>query len=105
MKNDRVLSLIGLAERSRNVVSGEFSADKAIKDGTAKLVIVGVDSSGNTKKAFSNSCFFYKVPYYEYSTKEELGHGMGKELRAVLAITDEGFARFIKKLLDERIEE
>ena len=101
MKNDRVLSLIGLAERSRNVVSGEFSADKAIKEHKAKLVIVGTDTSNNTKKAFYNSCKFYKVPYYEYSTKEELGHGMGKELRAVLAITDRGFADSIMKLLDK----
>lgn len=101
MKNDKVLSLIGLAERSRNVVSGEFSTDKAIKEYKAKLVIAGIDASDNTKKAFRNSCNYYKVPYYEYSTKEELGHGMGKELRAVLAITDEGFAKSIMKLLND----
>ena len=100
--NDKVLSMIGLATRSRNVVSGEFSADKAIKEGSAKLVIVGNDSSDNTKKAFKNSCAFYKVPYFEYATKEELGHGMGKELRAVLAVTDEGFANSIMKLLESR---
>ncbi len=100
--NDRVLSMLGLATRSRNVVSGEFSADKAIKEGSAKLVIVGEDASDNTKKAFKNSCTFYKVPYYEYATKEELGHGMGKELRAVLAVTDEGFAKSIMKLLESR---
>lgn len=101
MKNDRVLSLIGLAERSRNVVSGEFSTDKAIKEHKAKLVIAGCDASNNTKKAFSDSCKYYKVPYFEYSTKEELGHGMGKELRAVLAITDQGFANSIIKLLND----
>ena len=101
MKNDRVLSMIGLAERSRNVVSGEFSTDKAIKEYKAKLVIAGTDASDNTKKAFRNSCEYYKVQYYEYSTKEELGHGMGKELRAVLAITDEGFAKSIMKLLND----
>lgn len=100
--NDRVLSLLGLAARSRNVVSGEFSADKAIKEGNAMLVIVGTDASDNTKKAFRNSCTFYKVPYFEYATKEELGHGMGKELRAVLAVTDSGFANSIMKLLESR---
>jgi len=101
VNNDRILSMIGLAERSRNVVSGEFSTDKAIKDGKARLVIAGRDASDNTKKAFRNSCAYYRIPYYEYATKEELGHGMGKELRAVLAITDEGFAGSIKKLLDK----
>ncbi len=24
-------------------------------------------------------CSFYHVPYYEYGTKEELGHAMGKK--------------------------
>ena len=101
MKNDRVLSMLGIAEKSRNVVSGEFSTDKAIKERKACVVIAGCDASDNTKKAFRNSCAFYKVPYYEYSTKEELGHGMGKELRAVLAVTDPGIAGTIIKLLDK----
>lgn len=92
--------MLGIAERSRNVVSGEFSTDKAIKERKAKLVIAGGDASDNTKKAFRNSCEFYKVPYFEYSTKEELGHGMGKELRAVLAVTDEGIANSIIKMLE-----
>lgn len=92
--------MLGIAEKSRNVVSGEFSTDKAIKERKAKLVIAGSDASDNTKKAFRNSCEFYKVPYFEYSTKEKLGHGMGKELRAVLAITDEGIANSIIKMLE-----
>ena len=93
--------MLGIAEKSRNVVSGEFSTDKAIKERKACVVIAGCDASDNTKKAFRNSCAFYKVPYYEYSTKEELGHGMGKELRAVLAVTDPGIAGTIIKLLDK----
>lgn len=100
MNNDRILSLVGLACRSRNVVSGEFSADKAIKDRSAKLVVVSKDASANTKKAFRDSCNYYKVPYYEYSTKEELGHCMGKELRAVIAVTDDGFAKSLIEKLD-----
>ena len=36
-----------------------------------------------------------------YGTKEELGHAMGKELRASLAITDPGFAKSLTKLLNE----
>lgn len=101
MKNDRVLSLLGLAEKSRNVVSGEFSTDKAIKEGKARLVLIGSDASGNTKKAFTNSCDFYKVDCYEYSTKEDLGHCLGKEQRAVVAVTNNGFAASIKKLLED----
>lgn len=82
-------------------MSGEFSTDKAIKEHKAKVVIIGTDASDNTKKAFMNSCNFYKVDCYEYSTKEDLGHCLGKEQRAVIGITDDGFANSVRKLLDD----
>ena len=60
--NDRILSLLGLAARGRNLVSGEFSTEKAVKEGKAALVIVGTDASDNTRKMFSDMCAFYKTP-------------------------------------------
>ncbi len=96
----KVLSLIGLATRARKTVSGEFSTEKAVKAFTAELVIVAEDASDNTKKLFSDKCSFYEVPCYIYGTKEQLGHTMGKELRASLAVTDPGFAQALCKLLD-----
>ena len=72
----------------------------AVKDGTAQLVIVAADASENTKKKFQNMCDFYKVPIYFYGDKETLGHAMGKEIRASLAITDAGFAKSISKHID-----
>lgn len=98
---NRIFSLIGLATRARRVVSGEFSTERAIKSFDAFLVIVAEDASDNTKKLFSDKCSFYEVPYYVYGTKEELGHAMGKEMRASLAVTDEGFADGICKLLGD----
>lgn len=46
-------------------------------------------------------CEFYRVPIEVYGTKEELGHAMGKERRASLAVTDSGFAKSILKNLEE----
>lgn len=102
--NKKILSLLGLATRSRNVVSGEFMTEKSIKSNTAKLVIVADDASDNTKKEFRDMCTFYKVPCYFFGTKEELGKSMGKEIRASLSITDDGFAGSIIKLLQEVVQ-
>ncbi|WMC92959.1 L7Ae/L30e/S12e/Gadd45 family ribosomal protein [Kineothrix sp. MB12-C1] len=96
---NKVYSLLGLAARSRNVVSGELSTEKAVKTGSAELVIISTDASGNTNKMFRNMCDFYNVPFFQYGTKEELGHAMGKEMRSSLAVTDNGFAESIKKHL------
>lgn len=99
--NDRILSLLGLAVRGRNLVSGEFSTEKAVKEGKAALVIVGTDASDNTRKMFSDMCAFYKTPIYFYAGKETLGKAIGKEMRASVAITDPGMAANIIKHLEE----
>ena len=102
MQNSKkIYSLLGLATRSRNVVSGEFMTEKTVKDGSAQLVIVAEDASANTQKEFRDMCTFYKVPHYVFGTKEELGRSMGKELRASLSIVDEGFAKSLTKLLND----
>lgn len=98
---NKVYSMLGLATRSRNLVSGEFSTEKAVKERKAFLVIVATDASDNTKKQFRNMCDFYHVEMREFGTKEELGRAMGKEMRASLAVINEGFAKSIIKILEE----
>ena len=100
MNQNKILSLIGLATKAGRTVSGEFSTEKEVKSGRAALVIVADDASDNTKKKFKNMCDFYHVPNYFYKDKDTLGHAMGKQFRASLAILDEGFAKGIRKHMD-----
>ena len=92
--------MISLATKAGKTASGEFSTEKAVKEGTGFLVIVAENASANTKKKFQNMCDFYEVPIYFYGDKDTLGHAMGKEFRASLAVTDHGFAKGIMKHLD-----
>ncbi len=94
---DKVLSMLGLAARSKNLVSGGYMTEQAIKSGRAYLVVIAEDASDNTKKRFGNMCEFRGVPYEYYSEKEILGHAVGKEERTVVAVTDAGFADSIRK--------
>ena len=100
MKRDKVLSLIGLATKAGRTASGEAMTESEIKSGRAFLVIVASDASENTKKKFRDMCKFYRVPIYFYGDKDTLGHAMGKEFRASLAILDEGFAKGIQRELN-----
>lgn len=100
MSKDPVCSLLGLASRGRNLVSGEFSTEKAIKEGRAYIVIVAKDASDNTRKKFSDMCSYRSIPIYFYQDKESLGKALGKELRASIAITDEGLSKAIVKKID-----
>lgn len=97
--NDKAIQVMSMAAKAGKVASGEFSVEKAVKEGKAHLVIISEEASNNTVKKFSNMCYFYKVPMYMYGTKESLGHNIGREARASVAILDEGFANSIVKNL------
>ena len=97
---NKVFSMIGLATRARKVVSGEFSTEKSVKSGRSHMVIVSEEASDNTRKMFQNMCTYYKVPIYFFGKKEELGHAMGKEMRASLALLDAGFSKALVKQME-----
>ena len=97
---NKALSMISLATKAGKTVSGEFCTEKEVKTGRAALVIVARDASENTKKKFRNMCDYYHVPIYFYEDKDTLGHAMGKEFRASLAVLDAGFAKGIMRHLD-----
>ncbi len=97
MRPDPILQLLGLAQKAGSVKSGEFMTESSIKEGKAFLCIVASDASANTKKQFSDMCRYYGVEYMEYSDKESLGHAIGKEFRASLAVTNEQLAGQIRK--------
>lgn len=103
MKN-KAYGMIGLATRAGRIVSGEFSTEKAVKEGKAFLVIVACDASDNTKKLFQDKCSYYQIPVRCFGTKETLGRAMGKEFRASIAITDPNFATQIMKHIDDLSE-
>lgn len=99
MRPDKVLSLLGIAAKSGSVASGEFSTEKAVKERQAYLVILASDASDNTRKHFKDMCTFRSIPYYVYADKDSLGHCIGKQFRASVAVTNEGLARAIEKQL------
>ncbi|MBQ9765129.1 MAG: ribosomal L7Ae/L30e/S12e/Gadd45 family protein [Lachnospiraceae bacterium] len=92
--------MLGLATKAGKTVSGEFAVEKAIKEEKAMLCIVAEDASDNTKKMFRNMCEYRKVPFFIFSDKESLGHEIGKEMRAVVAVLDMGFKNMIIKQLE-----
>ncbi len=100
MKQNKVLSLLGIAMRGRNLVSGEFQTLEAIKKGSAMLVIIAEDASDNTKKLFTDKCTFYEVPVIKFGTKEALGRAIGKDLRSSIGVCDAGLADAIIKQLN-----
>ena len=101
MKQNKIYSLLGIAMRGRNLVSGEHQTLEAVKKGSAMLVIVAEDASDNTGKLFSDKCSFYGIPVFRYGTKKSLGRAIGKDLRSSICVCDAGLADAMIKLLEQ----
>ncbi len=100
MIENKIYQIIGLCQRARMLVAGEFAAKQAVLQKTPLLVIVATDASDKTKKLFKDKCAYREIVCVEWGTKEKLGKCIGKEIRAVIAILDEGFANKISEMLN-----
>ena len=101
MEKQKALNLLGMAYRARMIINGYDSVMDAIIKGKAKIVLIANDASEKTIEAFDKKCFYYKVDMCLALNSLELSKAIGKGLVKVLAISDEGFTKSLKKLLSE----
>lgn len=92
---DKLLGTLGLCRRAGKVSIGADKCSKAIKGGSARLVILAADASENTKKDIKNSCAYYNIHHIEYSDKITLGNSVGTGESSVVSVNDENFAKAI----------
>ena len=104
MNELKLKNLLGLAQRARRLVSGNFQVTEAIKSEQAKMLIITTDASERTFKDFEKISAEKNLPLVKVLTGESLGQCLGKDFRAVAAILDEGFAKSIEKLLSSEKE-
>ena len=65
------------------------------------LNLIGLATkAGRTAKMFANMCTYYQVPICVFGRKDELGRSCGKEMRASLAVLDEGLAGALVKQMN-----
>ena len=100
MKQSRILSMLGLAKKAGFAQAGEFLTEKMVKSFQAHVVIIAEDASENTKKKFRDMCSFYEVPCYEFGDKDSLGHALGNEMRASVAVRNAGMSKKLMEMLD-----
>lgn len=101
MNNEqKLLNLLGLAQRAGKVISGEGMVVEAIRSQkTPYLVLIASDAGANTKKKVQDKSHYYHVPCALFATSLQLSQALGKK-RIVIAITDAGFAKKMKQLLN-----
>jgi ribosomal protein L7Ae-like RNA K-turn-binding protein len=99
MNAERLMSLLGLAQKAHKIVSGEVAVEQAIRANKARLLLIAADASENTKKSYQSLATYYQVACHETLSKDQFGIATGKPPRAALAVTDNGFSHAIVTLL------
>lgn len=97
MANNNVAFALGLAQKAGKVASGDFAVRSALKSGKAKLLVVAEDAAPNSKKDMYYLAEVAGVEVIELLTRDELGYAIGKAKRTALVITDNNFAKMLKK--------
>lgn len=97
MNEDKILNLLGLAQRAGKVISGDFIVEKAIKRKEPKLVLLAGDCASNNEKKYIQLADIHHIPLCSIATKEALGTAIGKDVRVVVAVLDDGFVKALLK--------
>lgn len=104
VKSDAVLRFLGLAMRAGKVVSGFDMVSASIRKGEAEMIIIAEDISKNTLSKILDVVSESKnesVDAYRFESSFNLGNAIGKPSRALIAVTDKGFATKLSSMLSE----
>ena len=101
MNKNKILNLLGLANKAGKIISGDEKVTKSLKD--IFLVFVASDVSLRTKDKYEKKCFYYNVRCDFSFTSNELEKALGKS-RKIIGISDKGFALAFEKLRGEMDE-
>ena len=101
MAETKLFNCLGLCRRAGKCQSGAFAAERALKAGKAKLVLLEENASENTKDRFSALCEGRKVPR---RLGPEGGRAIGREAHGGMAVTDIGFVNMILDALASETE-
>lgn len=99
MNQQKVVSMLGFAQKAGKIASGDQAVENAVKSGKARLLLIAADASDNTRKSYRDMATYYQTDYREGLAKDLIGNAIGKPPRAAAAILDPGFAKAIKELL------
>ena len=100
---ERLLRLIGLGVRARNVVVGVEQVRTAARKGSLELAVIAPDASANSLDKIVPLLRARHVKFVEGPTAAELGAAVGREQTAAVGVIDPQLARGIRELVADEL--
>ncbi len=95
---NKALGVLGMAMRARKLNTGDAVLED-VRNKKAKIVIIALDASENTKKKITDKCTFYNVEYCFIESGDDLTRAIGKHNCKIVSVLDQGFAKLLKQSL------
>ncbi|MDD6190185.1 MAG: ribosomal L7Ae/L30e/S12e/Gadd45 family protein [Firmicutes bacterium] len=99
--NSKILTYMGFAKKSGNLVSGVNTCTFNMSRRKVKLMILAEDISPGSEKKIMKEIRRYGVNYVKYGNIDEMSHATGGQGRSVFGILDDNFAGTILKAIED----
>ncbi len=100
----KVLSYLGFAKKSGNLMAGVNTCTFAMNKGKVRLMILSEDISENSEKKIMKEIRKHGIDFVKYGSGEELSRAVGTSGRSVFAVCDENFSKVILNEINGDIE-
>ncbi len=98
---DKILNYLGIARRSRHLVSGTDTVIRELQNNNLYLIFVANDASLQTKDKIIKKAFHYNIEVIDIYDSYDLSTSCGLTNAMMLGINDEGIAKAILKVIKE----
>jgi ribosomal protein L7Ae-like RNA K-turn-binding protein len=96
----KIYGFLGLAAKAGKIISGSEACEYALKNKRVYLVVIAQDASDNLRKSFADMCANKNTDIRIFGDTWSVGRYIGKNKRAVVAVTGEEFAGKLIELID-----
>ncbi|HEX9652999.1 MAG TPA: ribosomal L7Ae/L30e/S12e/Gadd45 family protein [bacterium] len=90
---ERVLKILGFAQRAHKLTLGMDATLQAIKRGKIKAVVVAEDLSANARQKISTVANQINLPIHTCGSKAAFARALGREETGIIGIADAMFAK------------
>lgn len=97
---NNVLTLLGFARKSGNLVMGETLCTEGVKSKKVSLLIIANDINESTLKKMITLCESENVAYRICGSKEALSWAVGKSNYGLFGVTNKKFSRAMIEKID-----
>lgn len=96
---DKVLGLLGLAQRAGSLATGTSATREALRSGRARLVVTATDAAPGQLDKLEGLLRSRGTPRRSVGTRMELGAALGGPPLTAVAVLDQGFAKQVLRRL------